>query len=191
MVHVACQIGLGSLEQNVALVWHPAMGEHDPAALQSHWGAAIKIVNFIDCRRRDVIERILRHWGLWQGSLRTLASTRRPPARPSQVPEPWCDVELVLDPELVAAEAVPSDMHRSRELPTRSSRHETFANYGHTGRLIAKRGHKRAGTGEGNGRKRGGDVAGGLQFWRTRFKIGISQLFWGRLRGLEHAQFLG
>ncbi len=41
--------------------------------------------------------QILRHCGLWEGLLRTLASARGPPGRPSQVPEPRCDLELVLE----------------------------------------------------------------------------------------------
>ena len=76
----------------------------------------MKIVSFIECRQRDVIERILRHCGLWEGPLRTLASARGPPRRTAQVPEPRCDLELVLDPEFAAAEAVPSGTHRPREL---------------------------------------------------------------------------
>ncbi len=89
--------------------------EIDPLACP-HCGAAMKIVSFIECRQRDVIERILRHCGLWEGPLRTLASARGPPGRTPQVPEPQCDLELVLDPEFVAAEAVQSETHRSREL---------------------------------------------------------------------------
>ncbi len=76
----------------------------------------MKIVSFIECRQRDVIERILRHCGLWEGPLRTLASARGPPRRTAQVPEPRCDLELVLDPEFMAAEAIPSETHRPREL---------------------------------------------------------------------------
>ena len=30
-----------------------------------HCGAAMKIISFIERRQRDVIERILRHCGLW------------------------------------------------------------------------------------------------------------------------------
>jgi hypothetical protein len=66
-----------------------------------HCGAAMKIVSFIECRQRDVIERILRHCGLWESPLRTLASARGPPGRTAQVPEPRCDLELVLDPEFL------------------------------------------------------------------------------------------
>jgi hypothetical protein len=74
-------------------------------------------------RSEHVIERILRHCGLWEGPLRTLASARGPPGRTPQVPEPRCDLELVLDPEFMAAESEfmaaelgQSGTHRSREL---------------------------------------------------------------------------
>jgi hypothetical protein len=54
----------------------------------------MKIVSFIECRQRDVTELILRHWGLWQGSLRTLVGARETPARPWQVLEPRCALEF-------------------------------------------------------------------------------------------------
>jgi hypothetical protein len=38
-------------------------------------------------RSEHVIERILRHCGLWEGPLRTLASARGPPRRTPQVPD--------------------------------------------------------------------------------------------------------
>ncbi len=63
-----------------------------------------------------MIERILRHGGLWEGPLRTLASARGPPGRTPQVPDEPCDLELVLNPEFMATESVQSDTHRSREL---------------------------------------------------------------------------
>ncbi len=78
--------------------------------------SAMKIVSFIECRQRDVIERILRHCGLWEGPLRTLTSARGPPGRTPQVPEPRCNLELVLDPKFTAAKVVQSGTHRSREL---------------------------------------------------------------------------
>ncbi len=77
---------------------------------------AMKIVSFIECRQRDVIERILRHCGLWDGPLRTLASARGPPGRTPQVPDEPRDLELVLDPEFMAAELGQSGTHRCREL---------------------------------------------------------------------------
>jgi hypothetical protein len=58
-------------------------------------------ISFIECRQRDVIKRILRHCGLWEGPLCTLASALGPAGRPSQVSEPRCDLELVLDPEFL------------------------------------------------------------------------------------------
>jgi hypothetical protein len=60
--------------------------EVDPVACP-HCGAAMKIISFIECRQRDVSERILRHCGLWEGPLLTLASARSPPARTPQVLE--------------------------------------------------------------------------------------------------------
>jgi hypothetical protein len=42
-------------------------------------GCRMKIIGFIERRQHDVIERILRHCGLWEGPLRTLASPRAPP----------------------------------------------------------------------------------------------------------------
>ena len=32
MLHAACQIWLGSLDQGVDMVWHPAIGENNPPA---------------------------------------------------------------------------------------------------------------------------------------------------------------
>ncbi len=39
-------------------------------------GGAMKIISFIERRRRDVIERVLRHCGLWEGRIRTLANRK-------------------------------------------------------------------------------------------------------------------
>ena len=50
--------------------------EVDPLACP-HCGAAMKIVSFIECRQRDVIERILRQCGLWEGPFRTLQKTAK------------------------------------------------------------------------------------------------------------------
>jgi hypothetical protein len=57
-----------------------------------------KIISFIETRQRDVIKQILRHRGLGEGPLRTVAKLRAPPketARPkgNQPREP----QLVLD----------------------------------------------------------------------------------------------
>lgn len=58
-------------------------------------GGPMKIIGFIECRQQEVIERILRHCGLWEGPIRTLASARAPP-RPSQPrADGLSDLELV------------------------------------------------------------------------------------------------
>jgi hypothetical protein len=41
----------------------------------------MRIVSFIETHQRDVIEKIFRHCGLWEGPLRTLANPRAPPKR--------------------------------------------------------------------------------------------------------------
>ena len=41
----------------------------------------MKIISFIETHQREVIEKILRHCGLWEGPLRTLANPRAPPKR--------------------------------------------------------------------------------------------------------------
>ena len=58
-------------------------------------GGAMKIISFIERRQTDVIQRILRHCGLWEGALRTLATTRAPP--------------LARTPSPAALELVPND----------------------------------------------------------------------------------
>ena len=55
----------------------------------------MKIISFIERRQTDVIQRILRHCGLWEGALRTLATTRAPP--------------LARTPSPAALELVPND----------------------------------------------------------------------------------
>ena len=49
--------------------------EVDPLACP-RCGSTLKIINFIKPRQWDVIEWILRHCGLWEGALRTLANAR-------------------------------------------------------------------------------------------------------------------
>ena len=68
----------------------------------------MRIISFIEARQQDVIEKILRHCGLWEGHLRTLAAARPPPcggkrAASDERPEP----RLVLDPEYGAPEDPP------------------------------------------------------------------------------------
>ena len=49
--------------------------EVDPLACP-RCGSTLKIINFIKPRQWDVIEWILRHCGLWEGAIRTLANAR-------------------------------------------------------------------------------------------------------------------
>jgi hypothetical protein len=66
-------------------------------------GSEMKVVVFIERCQRDVVEKILRYCGLWEGSLRTLATARgRPSTEGSDqdASEPR-ELQLVLDPELL------------------------------------------------------------------------------------------
>ena len=64
-------------------------------------GSRMKIISFIERRQRDVVEKILRHCGLWEGPLRTLATARAPPKAGDSDREPAepRELQLVLDPE--------------------------------------------------------------------------------------------
>ncbi len=44
-------------------------------------GGVMKIISFIERGQQEVVERILRHCGLWEGPIRTLAGARAPPHR--------------------------------------------------------------------------------------------------------------
>jgi hypothetical protein len=72
--------------------------EVDPLACPC-CGGQMKIVSFIERCQADVIERILRHCGLWEGPLRTLASARAPPHGSPPDPDDPCDLKFVPDPE--------------------------------------------------------------------------------------------
>ena len=61
-------------------------------------GGKMKVISFIERRQHEVIERILRHCGLWEGPIRTLPSPRAPPASGRGADEPH-QLQLVLDPE--------------------------------------------------------------------------------------------
>jgi hypothetical protein len=68
-----------------------------------HCGSKMKIISFIERGQRDVVEKILRHCGLWEGPLRTLATARSPPASEDSdrdLAEPR-ELQLVLDPEFL------------------------------------------------------------------------------------------
>jgi hypothetical protein len=58
----------------------------------------MKIISFIERRQKEVIERILRHCGLWEGPLRTLANARSPPPEGSDRGAKPRELQLVLDP---------------------------------------------------------------------------------------------
>ena len=64
-------------------------------------GSEMKIISFIERDQRPVIERILRHWGLWEGPIRTLANQRGPPTNSEQVLDEPRELQLVLDPEFL------------------------------------------------------------------------------------------
>ena len=56
-------------------------------------------ISFIERGQRDVVERILRHCGLWEGPIRTLATARGPPTGADDSSEECRELQLVLDPE--------------------------------------------------------------------------------------------
>ena len=64
-------------------------------------GGEMKIVSFIERDQKPVIERILRHCGLWQGPIRTRASARGPPSGSDRDPDEPRELQLVLDPEFL------------------------------------------------------------------------------------------
>jgi hypothetical protein len=74
--------------------------EVDPLACPE-CGGTMKIISFIERRQQDVIERILRHCGLWEGALRTLAHPRAPPVRAESDEDSPRELQLVLDPDFL------------------------------------------------------------------------------------------
>ena len=64
----------------------------------------LKIISFNLRRQRDVIERILRHCGLWVGPLPTLASARAPPP-PQRATWNWCLIRSFCKPSLAVQDA--------------------------------------------------------------------------------------
>jgi hypothetical protein len=64
-------------------------------------GGQMKIISFIERRQQEAIERILRHCGLWEGPLRTLATARAPPPAPAPSPTESGELELVPDEEFL------------------------------------------------------------------------------------------
>ncbi|MDG1808281.1 MAG: hypothetical protein P8I27_10305, partial [Pirellulaceae bacterium] len=78
-------------------------------------GGAMKIISFIERRQSDVIQRILRHCGLWQGFIRTHASPRAPPAAKQPLPTAPCEFVLVPDGELLEAQSGETQAEDFRE----------------------------------------------------------------------------
>ena len=72
----------------------------DPLACLS-CGGRMKIISFIERRQADVIERMLRHCGLWEGPVRTLASARAPPNASQPTASAPHDLESVPDDEFL------------------------------------------------------------------------------------------
>jgi hypothetical protein len=81
-------------------------------------GAKMKIIGFIERRQHDVIERILRHCGLWEGPIRTLASPRAPPPSARQSGHAACDLELVPDAEFLESQRLERQL-ASQPVPSR------------------------------------------------------------------------
>ena len=80
----------------------------------------MKIISFIECGQQDVVERILRHCGLWEGhphARRPCAAARiaAAPDEPQLVMDPGffkserlerqadagCELQLILDPDFL------------------------------------------------------------------------------------------
>ncbi|MHC4402410.1 MAG: hypothetical protein ACYTG0_22320 [Planctomycetota bacterium] len=76
----------------------------------------MKIISFIECCQADVIERILRHCGLWEGPLRTNAGPRAPPDRSHRGPSEPRDPQFVPDPEFLESEYREAKAEAPREL---------------------------------------------------------------------------
>jgi len=78
----------------------------------------MKIISFIERRQQEVIERILRHCGLWEGPIRTLANARAPPRGARRLADAAADLELVPDPDFLESQRLESERQpvQSREL---------------------------------------------------------------------------
>jgi hypothetical protein len=79
-------------------------------------GGRMKIVSFIERRQTDVIERILRHCGLWEGPLRTRASARSPPPGPRHPTAAPDELELVIDGDFLASQRLADQPAESGDL---------------------------------------------------------------------------
>jgi len=72
--------------------------EVDPLCC-SQCGGQMKIISFIERNQANVTEPILRHCGLWEGPVRTLAAARGPPTGANESSDQPRELQLVLDPE--------------------------------------------------------------------------------------------
>jgi hypothetical protein len=81
-------------------------------------GGQMKIVSFIERCQGDVIEKILRHCGLWEGPLRTSTGARSPP-HSSDRASAQHDLEIIPDLEYQPSERIESD---GRESPAEATR---------------------------------------------------------------------
>ena len=61
----------------------------------------MKIISFIERSQREVIGRILRRCGLWEGPLRTLANARAPPNAAERDPDEPRELQFVDNPEFL------------------------------------------------------------------------------------------
>ncbi len=82
-------------------------------------GGQMKIVSFIERCQAEVIERILRHCGRWEGPIRTSATARAPPdgshRASADPPEPL----FASDPDYHESESLESASRKSRADATR------------------------------------------------------------------------
>ena len=61
-------------------------------------GGEMKVISFIEREQKPVIDRTLRHWGLWEGPIRTLTNSRGPPKDSERNPDEPRELQSVLDP---------------------------------------------------------------------------------------------
>jgi len=76
----------------------------------------MRVTSFIERCQADVIERILRHLGLWEGPLGTLPIARGPPRAPPPAQTHLPDIEVVPDPEYLDFEYREAQTETSGEL---------------------------------------------------------------------------
>jgi regulator of RNase E activity RraA len=59
----------------------------------------VLVIDSRESHKANVIEPILRHCGLWEGPVRTLAAARGPPTGANESSDQPRELQLVLDPE--------------------------------------------------------------------------------------------